>query len=96
MVSRIKNLSEYNEWRQMIFERDNYQCQYCRQVGGYLNVHHIKAISEIIRDRGINTLDKAINCSKLWDMDNGTTLCVECHKSTDNFGFKLANKVIKK
>ena len=36
----------------------------------------------------INTLDDAIECVPLWDISNGVTLCKECHKQTDNYGWK--------
>jgi len=63
---------ELTLWRIAIFERDNYTCQECKQHGGQLQAHHIL---------GYNTFP-----SKRWDLTNGVTLCISCHKKTDNYG----------
>ena len=39
------NNSEWRRIRGVVFERDNYTCQYCGERGGVLEVDHIKPIS---------------------------------------------------
>ncbi len=68
------------EWRLGVFERDNYTCVRCNQKGGELNAHHKMMFSEILQKYGIDNLDDAMNCEALWDISNGETLCVDCHK----------------
>lgn len=63
--------ADYIKWRLSVFERDHFTCQVCGQVGGYLNVHHIKSFAHYPELR--------------LDLDNGITLCEECHKLTDNY-----------
>lgn len=66
-----KNLL-YRQWRTFVFERDNYTCQECGKRGGvYITAHHIKSWAKYPEFR--------------YDVDNGTTLCEECHKLTDNY-----------
>jgi hypothetical protein len=87
----IRTLLEYKIWRTKCFERDNWTCQNCRVRGKYLTVHHIKSVSSIIRDFNINNIEDARNTEILWDLDNGVTLCEECHSLTDSYKKKFKN-----
>lgn len=68
----FRQSSEYKQWRRLVFERDNYTCQFCRKIGGKLNADHIKPFC-------------AFEDLRL-DLNNGRTLCVECHRKTDTWG----------
>ena len=61
----------YIRWRKEIFERDSFTCQICRKVGVYLESHHIKSWKNYPELRYV--------------LDNGITLCRECHSKTDNY-----------
>lgn len=101
----ICNLEEYKKWRIQIFKRDDYTCINCRIRGGDLHVHHIKPFSIILKDFlseysnfSVKTdKDKllllAINYSAFWDINNGQTLCKNCHSKTPTFGSKCYNKI---
>ena len=62
---------EYKLWRESVFERDNFTCQVCGEKGVYLESHHIKSFANFPELR--------------LAIDNGQTLCRECHKLTDNY-----------
>jgi len=54
------------EWIKAVYKRDNYTCQKCLDnTGGNLNSHHI--------------LPYALFPKIRWDVDNGVTLCQQCH-----------------
>lgn len=62
--------SEYREWRNKIFIRDKYTCQKCgiKSIKGltvYLHSHHIKSFADYPESR--------------FDINNGITLCKNCH-----------------
>lgn len=61
------------------FQRDNYTCQDCGIRGGKLCCHHIKHFSWIIEEYNIKTPEQAVDCEELWNVNNGITLCVDCH-----------------
>jgi hypothetical protein len=84
----IKHCLKYRKWRIAVFERDNYTCQKCKERGGILHPHHIKSLSQLLKETNVKTLEEAENCSLLWEVSNGQTLCRECHKQTDNYGFR--------
>jgi len=80
---RIYVSSEYKKWRKLVFERDNYTCQWCGQKGSYLEAHHLTAFNIVLQENSIDTIDQAMNCQALWDVDNGLTLCKKCHLRLD-------------
>lgn len=77
----IRHSFEYKLWRQAVFERDNYTCIWCRQKGGKLNADHIKPFAFYPELR--------------FAIDNGRTLCIDCHKKTDTFMKRLMIKNLK-
>jgi hypothetical protein len=89
----IRRRQVYMDWRRSILERDNYQCQICGIRNGvglgktvYLNVDHIEPLIDIVNKYNLKTVEDMINCDVMWSMENGRTLCVECHKKTDTYG----------
>lgn len=69
---------EYKTWRKNVFQRDNYTCVKCGDdKGGNLEADHIK--------------DFALYPELRLDINNGRTLCKNCHKKTENYGFKKSN-----
>lgn len=89
----IRSMVENKEWRTNVFIRDKWTCQTCSIRGVYVTAHHIKSFSKIIKEHKIKTREEARRCSELWDINNGVTLCEECHKLTDNYcGKGICNK----
>lgn len=82
---KIRSSFEYREWRRKIFERDNYICRICEKRGGDVHADHIKPFYKIILQYNVKNLQDAQNCNQLWDIYNGRTLCVECHKKTKTY-----------
>lgn len=74
-----RNIPYYNEWVRKVFDRDNYTCRCCGDdKGGNLNAHHILNYSE----------HKYLRV----DIENGITLCDECHKNFHKtYGYKNNN-----
>lgn len=72
--AKIRNSLEYKLWREEIFERDDWTCQECKKRGGKLNADHIKPFALFPKLR--------------FELTNGRTLCTDCHKVTDTYGWK--------
>lgn len=85
----IRNSVDYVNWRTSVFERDNYTCVKCGQKGGKLNAdHYPKYFSDLLDEFNIKNIVDAKNCKELWSVKNGRTLCLACHKETENYGWK--------
>jgi len=64
--SIIMQTKEYQQWRELVYQKDNYSCQCCGDnKGGNLQAHHINNFSDYIDLR--------------FDTKNGVTLCSNCH-----------------
>ena len=77
---RLRRGGEMKRWREGVFKRDDWTCQECKNKGGSLHAHHIKQFSLILLENKVSSLEEALNCVELWNLNNGITLCVECHK----------------
>ena len=73
---KIRMSLEYKLWRRAVFERDNYQCIWGgKEHGNKLNADHIKRFSDYPELR--------------FAIDNGRTLCADCHRKTDTYGGRI-------
>lgn len=78
---KIRNSPEYKNWRKQVFERDDYRCLGCGLKNSeqgvknlILNADHIYPFAPYPRLRFM--------------VENGRTLCVDCHRKTDTYGYK--------
>jgi 5-methylcytosine-specific restriction endonuclease McrA len=93
---KIRHLQEYFSWRSAVFERDKYCCRDCGMKKRNLEVHHIKFFKTLKVQYKIKTLEDAKNCKELWNINNGLTLCRQCHLKTWNHGGRKRKVAIKK
>ncbi|EKE25863.1 MAG: hypothetical protein ACD_5C00016G0012 [uncultured bacterium] len=87
----IRKSYKFRKWCSDIFRRDNNQCVLCNNKSIQLEVDHYPVyfstiIDDLARKQGLDNLfEKAMNHELLWDMNNGRTLCRECHQKTENY-----------
>jgi len=77
---RIWSSFKYRQWRSDVFTRDDFTCQECGRRGCKLNAHHIMPFSLIMEINDIKTYEQVMECEELWNINNGITLCEECHR----------------
>lgn len=87
----IRGSFEYRQWRSDVFTRDDFTCWRCGQRGGKLHAHHKKRLVKMLQFYEIVTLEEALECEELWNINNGITYCKDCHKEVHN---SLKRKVI--
>lgn len=81
---RLRNSYLVANWRKEVFKRDNYTCQICLKPSSKLprsslTADHIQPWSLFPELR--------------FDLDNGRTLCLDCHRKTDTWGYKMYAKI---
>jgi len=64
----------YQRWRRAVLERDSNTCQHCVIQEEHLHTHHIFRFTDYPELR--------------YDVNNGLTLCGNCHRKTENYGVK--------
>lgn len=82
-ANAVRQLFKYRQWRSDIFTRDDFTCVFCGVRGVYLEAdHYPKMFASILREYQLETLEDALDCEELWDINNGRTLCRPCHDTT--------------
>jgi len=89
---RIRGIELVIIWRKAVFHRDNFICQKCGKTHTKLEAHHLKPFKIIFKEflkfysqfspiEDKETLVRlSESWSEFWDVNNGITLCEECHK----------------
>lgn len=73
----IRQRLEIRLWKEDVKKRDNFTCQWCG-AKDKLVAHHIKGFTKYPELRFV--------------LDNGLTLCEECHKKTDNYLVRVSRQ----
>lgn len=79
----VRSCLKYRQWRSDVFTRDGFTCVVCGARGCYVEAdHYPKMFSEIMYENKVKTLDRAVACEELWNINGGRTLCRRCHDKT--------------
>jgi len=68
----LRKSPEYKLWRMVVFTRDKFTCVWCGYKGKNLHADHIKPF--------------ALYPELRFAIDNGRTLCKDCHETTETYG----------
>ena len=85
LYKAIRQSGKTDVWRLEIFKRDKFACVICGSKISIQANHYPKSFAEILNKYNIQTYEKALSCKTLWNINNGRTLCLECHKKTPNY-----------
>ena len=83
----IRSRFIYRQWVSDIFTRDSFTCQDCFKIGGILHAHHIIKLSTLIKMNKIKNIEEAEKCNEIYNLNNGMTLCLDCHKKRHKHNF---------
>lgn len=95
LQTQIRTSPEYLLWRDSVFDRDDYTCRNCsKKASGHLQAHHIIPVNEIISKFNIKNLNDSYLVDILWDVENGLTLCEDCHGLLDRHYYRFLKKEV--
>lgn len=94
---------QYKQWRKAVLKRDKFTCQQCLKQNKRLEVHHKKRMIIIIKEfipnlknfKGYEIKNRLLDYKPLWDINNGVTLCLDCHKKERLRDMQLIKEALK-
>lgn len=78
---RLRSCQKYKDWCRKIYERDGFKCTKCGSKKN-MQTHHIIPFSVIYEECKLMGIK---DFSPIFDVDNGETICEDCHKKTDSY-----------
>jgi hypothetical protein len=83
----------------LVLKHDNFTCQLCSSSvksneSLRLEVHHAKTFNYICVENNVSTVEQALTCKELWNLNNGVSICYRCHKDIEKIRTKLRNMFI--
>ena len=87
----IRDIPEYITWRKAVYQRDGYRCRTCDNTKHKIVAHHRYPFNKIfknflklypklsIKNDWYKLVELSIEYSPFWDVENGITLCEDCH-----------------
>ena len=93
---KIRNTTKYLSWRIAVLKRDNFTCQICHtsvkdNKSLRLEVHHAKTFDDICKENNLSTVEQALECKELWNVNNGFSIYYKCHKDIEAVRTRLRN-----
>lgn len=98
----IRGIPDYVMWKDTVLMRDGYKCRGCG-ITEKLDIHHVNKEYDIIIDEFTQKytdlkgdrrtlLMLASTWMEFWDINNGVTVCRQCHEKCHRGELKLENK----
>lgn len=56
-----------------------------------LEVHHAETFNDICKGNSLFTVEQALTCKELWNLDSGISICYSYHKDLEKIRTKLIN-----
>jgi len=82
LMHKMRESAEYKSWRRSIFIRDEFTCKRCGKTHIYLEAHHLKSFANYPKLR--------------FNINNGITVCIQCHSDIDKHRKRLQRKEAKR
>ena len=79
----IEAMPIYENWKKEAIVKSGGKCEMCGETTG-LEVHHRISFHKIVTYYKITNIVQAFQCHALWNVDNGSVLCKNCHDKMES------------
>lgn len=75
-------------WYKQVKRAANFACEICGTRSGKLESHHKRPFAYLMDWYEITSLEQALDCPEMFDLNNGMCLCQRCHAGIHGKKFK--------
>lgn len=84
VYKHIRGRLEYKRWCNDLLQKHDYTDIFTNKRGGILSCHHVIPVNLIIRMNNVKTIEDALACSLIWDLNNGVVMLKSAHDKFHN------------
>jgi hypothetical protein len=84
IYKHIRGHRKYKEWCQAVLTKYNHTDVFTKKRGGRLSCHHVIPVNTLLKMNQVKTIEEALECSLIWDVNNGIILKKSAHDKFHN------------
>jgi hypothetical protein len=84
VYKHIRGRLEYKRWCAELLKKHDYTDAFTGHKGGLLSCHHVLPVNVILRMNNATTIEQALECPLIWDVNNGIAILKYAHDKFHN------------
>ena len=84
LYKHIRGHRKYKEWCKEVLKKYKYTDVFTNTTGGIISCHHIIPVNILIKMYNLCTIEQALECSLIWDVNNGVAIKKLAHDKFHN------------
>jgi len=84
VYKHIRGHSRYKAWCTELLKKHDYTDAFTGHKGGLLSCHHVLPVNIILRMNNVTTIEQALECPLIWDINNGIVILKYAHDKFHN------------
>jgi len=84
IYKHIRGHRRYKEWCLAVLTKYNHTDVFTKKRGGRLSCHHVIPVNTLLKMNQVKTIEEALECTLIWDVNNGIILKKSAHDKFHN------------